>query len=145
MSKLDLDLSEPIYGLFNSINCRYETMLAYEASYFPTWHMQPQHKVVYSSVQYLTKSEVLARCDETLSFMDKLPQDRKFKEKPFKIHWAYGNVPTKTEWDRKYHGSIILVEFRISPLIGDGDGRVALLTPHMQKYYQEQDSQRGNL
>jgi len=123
-------------ALFTSVDDRYKTQLAYEANYFPFWHMKLAHKVVHQNIQYLTKEEVLHRCDETLSYMDQLPLKRRFTEQPFLIRWAYGNIPTKLEWDRKYSKSIIIVEYRISPLIEAGNGRICLLTPHMQDYYQ---------
>jgi hypothetical protein len=123
--------------LFSNKVDRSKTMLAYEANYFPFWHIKGTHKIVFSYKEYLTKREVLQRCDETLSFMKQFPQHRKFTEQPFLIHWAYGNIPTKQEWDRKYSESVILVEYRISPLIADNCGRIALLTPHTSDYYQD--------
>lgn len=116
---------------------RYETMLAYEASFFPFWHMKEAHKIVYSKGLWISKEKLLLRCDEDLSFIDLLPQERKFSDEPFLIHWAYGNIPTKTEWDRRHKDSIIHLEYRISPLIGNGEGRIALLTPHTYSYYNQ--------
>lgn len=116
-------------ALFNDIHCRAETMLAYETNYFPSWHMKPQHKIVYSKQQFMSKKVILNCCNESLTHLYK-------REEDYLIHWAYGNIPTKKEWDELYEQTVMIVEFRISPLIEDGEGRIALITPHGKDYYE---------
>jgi hypothetical protein len=134
-TKFETTVPSTLEGLFHDIYSRHETMLAYEANYFPHWHIKAAHKIVFSRVRYFTKTEILNHCNEDLTAMNLFPTDRLFTEQVFQIHWAYGNIPTKTEWDGYHNDRVFCVEFRISPLIQDGNGRVALIVPHLEAYY----------
>lgn len=125
-------------SLFNPVVDRQQTMLAYEASYFPYWHLHDSHRIVFHRIEYLQKEQILRRCNEDLTHINLLPMDRFFPEKPFAIHWAYNNKPTEPEWDRLYKHAIVIADYRISPIIGAGGGRVCILSLHDQDYYANQ-------
>lgn len=129
-------MTSNILGLFNPVHDRQQTMLAYEANYFPYWLIKDHHQLVYHNVLFLTKEQVLNRCDELMQNIHDLPMDRLYPDKPFKIHWAFGNVPTELEWEKLYGQSYLVVDYRISPVIKDGGGRVCLLSLHDKGYYQ---------
>ena len=123
-------------GLYNDVHDRQQTMLAYEASYFPYWLMNEHHKIVFHQTFFLSKQQILDRCNDDLTEIQLFPVDRLFPEKPFVIRWAYNNRPTKEEWDKLYKHRTIIADYRVSPLIKDGGGRICLLSLHDQDYYQ---------
>lgn len=114
-------------GLFKSVDDRQETRLAYQASYFPIERIRRKvHKIVWDRFYCLRPEEFELLCNAELTLVqlpktDKLPQE-------FAIHWEYNCIPTEEEWNRIVrNGTMISINYRISPLIKDCDGRVALM------------------
>lgn len=115
--------------LFNPVDDRTQTMLAYEAAYYPNSKLGPQHKIVWSKLLALSKEQILEACDEEKNYLYQLSPTEYRKSETFRIHWRYNNIPTEEEWNRMLPYHHILVDFRISPVIAAGDGRIALLCP----------------
>lgn len=135
-----MDTFTSVNHLFNPVLDRQQTMLAYEAQYFPYWHINEHHKLVFQHVTFLRKDQVLNRCNADMTTMHHLPLDRRFPEKEFAIRWAYNNRPTELEWERIYQASYLVCDYRISPLIKDGNGRICLLSIHDKGYYQNEQT-----
>lgn len=111
-------------GLYQSpdIYNRRKTLLAFEAAYYPDYHIRTSHKVVWSRKLVRVKASVLANCNE-----DRTHYFHGDSPKPFKIHWEYNNIPTATEWGSWDELKLIQIDLRISPLIEE-PGRIALLS-----------------
>lgn len=99
-----------------------QTQLAYMLNYYPA-HLMPANTVVshiaWSRKLHIPKDTLLSMCNEELTTMR-----IRTSELDFKLQWAFNNVPTELEWQRKGGGYLITVELRISPITGP----VALLS-----------------
>jgi hypothetical protein len=118
-------------GLFNPVDDRQQTMLAYKASYYPYYTLNDACQIRWHHILMLTKAQILSRCNEELTeieWVDKLHDSRFERSKPFRIHWAYNNIPTQREWEQLLDSTVFVVDYRISPLIKDGGGRVCLFS-----------------
>lgn len=91
-----------------------KTMLAYRVTYWPWKELSPAGRdmVRFNTPHYLPKAEVLASCNEELT---KIMLNGRW----YPIKWAWNNVPTELEWDKKSAGYLIRIELRGSPLIPD--------------------------
>ena len=100
--------------LYNPINNRQSTQLAYKIKFFPWQELTGGAKklVCWHKNICMRKSDILAACDESLNTMTRGTRD-------YKIVWAYNNMPTQQEWERKSAGFILRAEFRSSPAIPD--------------------------
>ena len=101
---------------------RQETQLAYEASYYPPYCLNKyRHKIVWIKRLYWSKAKIESACNEDHTELY-IPEYGTFK-----IHWEYNSIPTHTEWKQLNKETEIFISLRISPLIKDGGGRVAVL------------------
>lgn len=110
-------------SLFQSLtkpDCQ-KTMLAYRVKHWPMSELSQaaRDKIVSNRTIYLSKHDILRRCDHTLETMRWITHD-------YTISWAWNNIPTELEWDKKSDSYLIRVELRWSPLIKGGN--VALLS-----------------
>lgn len=99
---------------FLSIPDRKQTQLAYRIKYWPRAELSDTAKdlICWHKMVYMRKREIIAACMpgfETLTY----------KNKDFKIVWAYNNIPTELEWNGKTDEFLIRVELRCSPAIDD--------------------------
>lgn len=92
-----------------------KTMLAYRVKHWPISELSPvaKSKLVSNKSVYLPKHEILAACNEDRTHMF-------FKNRRYAIAWAWNNIPTELEWDKKSGNYLIRVELRASPLIEGG-------------------------
>lgn len=99
-------------ALFNSVNDRQQTQLAYRVRYFPFAKLSDVAKelIKWRHHTYIKKSVLLEQCNDTLEIMY-------YKGRPYKIVWAYGSVPTEKEWNKLSDDFLIKCEFRASPAI----------------------------
>lgn len=91
---------------------RKQTQLAYRIKYWPISELNEGTKefICWRKTVYLRKRQILAACMpdfETLVY----------KERSYKIVWAYNNIPTEQEWNGKTDEFLIRVELRCSPAI----------------------------
>lgn len=89
-----------------------KTMLAYRVKHWPLSELSPaaKHKLVSNKLKYLPKWQILANCNEDRTHM--FVGGRRYT-----IAWAWNNIPTELEWDKKSDSYLIRVELRVSPLI----------------------------
>jgi hypothetical protein len=103
--------------LFNKVTDRTRTQLAYKLNYYPAEHLPDKTKVdwlVSNRVRYFKKKDLLLLCDEDLTTITtKLGSPISYK-----INWAFSNIPTEQEWDKKSDGYIIRCEFRMTHVTG---------------------------
>lgn len=97
------------------------TMLAYRVRHWPFSELSKPavDKLVSNNLYYLPKHKVLAACNEELTALH-------FAGHFYPIAWAWNNIPTEIEWNKKSDNYLIRVELRWSPLIPGG--KVALLS-----------------
>lgn len=97
------------------------TMLAYRVKYWPRSELSQSavQKLVSNTPRYMPKYTVLAACNEDLTKLHHAGHC-------YPIAWAWNNIPTGQEWDKKSDDYLIRVELRWSPLIPGG--KVALLS-----------------
>ena len=104
-------------NLFQSLTKpdRKKTMLAYRVKYWPNSELSQvaKSKLVSNRVMYLPKWQILANCDDAKMHMW-------VAGTRYQIAWAWNNIPTEREWDKKSDNYLIRVERRISPLIEGG-------------------------
>lgn len=112
MTKLFQSLPDPDYQ---------KTMLAYRVKHWPMSELSPvaKSKLISNKLKYLPKWQVLECCNEERTHM--FVAGRRYA-----IAWAWNNIPTEQEWDKKSDNYLIRVELRCSPLIKEG--YVALLS-----------------
>lgn len=98
--------------LYNRVDNRQATQLAYKIKFFPWLELTAgaAQLVCWHKNIYMRKSEILAACDENLTKLRRGTRD-------YKIVWAYNNIPTQQEWERKTDSFLIRTEFRCSPAI----------------------------
>ncbi len=92
-----------------------KTMLAYRVKHWPLSELSPvaKSKLVSNKLVYLPKQLILDNCNEERTHMF-------FKNRRYAIAWAWNNIPTELEWDKKSDSYLIRIEFRVSPLIKEG-------------------------
>lgn len=92
-----------------------KTMLAYRVKHWPLSELSPvaKSKLVSNKLVYLPKHVILDNCNEDRTHMF-------FKNRRYAIAWAWNNIPTELEWDKKSDSCLIRVELRVSPLIKEG-------------------------
>lgn len=98
-----------------------KTMLAYRVRYWPARELSQVavEKIVSYKRIYVPKYKILAACNEDLTTLHHSGHH-------YPIAWAWNNIPTELEWDKKPDDYLIRVELRWSPLIPGG--KVALLS-----------------
>ena len=99
---------------FLSIPDRKQTHLAYRIKYWPKAELSDNAKelICWHKMVYMRKREILAACMPGFEVLT-------YKNKDFKIVWAYNNIPTELEWNGKTDEFLIRVELRCSPAIDD--------------------------
>lgn len=112
MTRLFQSLPDPDYQ---------KTMLAYRVKHWPLSELSKaaKSKLISNKLRYMPKHEVLASCNEERTHMF-------VNSRRYAIAWAWNNIPTEQEWDKKSDSYLIRVELRCSPLIKEG--YVALLS-----------------
>jgi hypothetical protein len=98
--------------LYNNIHDRQATQLAYKIKFFPWNELTDGAKelICWHKNIYKRKSDILAACNESLTELTR-------GDRSYKIVWAYNNMPTQQEWERKTDSFLIRTEFRCSPAI----------------------------
>lgn len=93
---------------------RKQTQLAYRVKFWPFVELNAAEKelICWSKTVYLRKRQILAACMPGFEVLT-------YKERNYKIIWAYNNIPTEQEWERKTDEFLIRVELRCSPAIDD--------------------------
>lgn len=98
-----------------------KTMLAYRVKHWP-WQelsLAGRERTVANRLVYLPKQRLLELCNETLTRVTIDNYD-------WHINWAWNNIPTEEEWNKKSDKYLIRIELRISPLIPNA--RAAILS-----------------
>lgn len=92
-----------------------KTMLAYRVRHWPRSELSraASDKLVSNKLRYMPKHEVLASCNEDRTHIF-------VGSRRYAIAWAWNNIPTELEWDKKSDSYLIRVELRCSPLIKEG-------------------------
>ena len=88
------------------------TMLAYRVRLWPYSELSQvaKSKLVSNKVIYLRKATIIDTCNEDRTHLT-------FNGRSYPIAWAWNNIPTEMEWDKKSDSYLIRVELRCSPLI----------------------------
>lgn len=91
------------------------TMLAYRVKHWPNSELSSaaRGKIISNKLRYMPKRDLLAACNEHKTHM--MVGNRRYA-----IAWAWNNIPTELEWDKKSDSYLIRVELRCSPLIKEG-------------------------
>lgn len=101
-------------SLFSSFKSpdRTQTQLAYRVKYWPFHELSSAGRALLLSQRkrYLHKHQITDRTNEDQTIL--YANDRAYK-----IVWAYNNVPTEEEWNKRGPESLIACEFRSSPAI----------------------------
>ncbi len=104
-------------NLFQSLSGpdRKKTMLAYRVKYWPNSELSQVAKtyIVHNKAIYLPKAPIIDLCNKDRTHLS-------FGNVSYLIAWAWNNIPTELEWDKKSDSYLIRVERRISPLIEGG-------------------------
>lgn len=109
-----------------------QTMLAYRVRYWPYSELSnspaARSRIVSNRAEYVPKSKLLEFCndDNTAIITSHKLADGCSIAVAWPIAWAWNNVPTELEWDKKSDSFLIRTEFRVSPLIPEG--RVVILS-----------------
>lgn len=92
-----------------------KTMLAYRVRHWPISELSPtaKSKLISNKLKYLPKWQILDCCDEARTHLW-------IGNRRYAIAWAWNNIPTELEWDKKSDSYLIRVELRCSPLIKEG-------------------------
>lgn len=100
--------------LFTTVEDPAQTQLAYKLKFYPKQKLNEYESQLIRSNFWtkMTKSELLAVCTEDLTHI--IGSSGLVKGGQFQINWAYGNIPTQLEWDRKPDDTVIWIEFRVS-------------------------------
>lgn len=90
-----------------------KTMLAYRVKYWPHSELSPvaKSKIISNKVKYLPKWQILENCNAERTHMF-------VAGRLYAIAWAWNNIPTELEWDKKSDSYLIRVELRCSPFVG---------------------------
>ena len=91
---------------------RQQTQLAYRVKYWPYHELSDAARklISYKKTCYLSKDMIESNCDEAKTTLF-------WKERSYKIVWAFNNPPTEQEWRNKTDRFHIRAEFRSSPAI----------------------------
>jgi hypothetical protein len=104
-------------NLFQSLTKpdRKKTMLAYRVKYWPNSELSQVAKshIVHNKATYFPKATITQLCNEDRTHLS-------IGSISYQIAWAWNNIPTELEWDKKSDSYLIRVERRISPLIEGG-------------------------
>lgn len=102
---------------------RSKTQLAFQANYFPLTQCSPaaERLICWRSKKQLYKSMILSGLNEEMTLLTYAPFNKPAQE--WAIHWAFNNIPTQLEWERKSVSFIIECDFRV---IADGSRIVVL-------------------
>ena len=104
-------------NLFQSLTKpdRKKTMLAYRVKYWPYSELSQVAKshTVSNKATYFSKATITQLCNEDRTHLS-------IGSISYQIAWAWNNIPTEREWDKKSDSYLIRVERRISPLIEGG-------------------------
>lgn len=98
--------------LFTKEVNRQLTQLAYKISCYP-WEAVPKagrELVSWHRRLLLTKEKIIPQLDADMLIFN-------HKGKYYKIKWAYNNVPTQQEWERKPDNFHLVIDLRFSPAI----------------------------
>ena len=100
--------------LFSLVEDPSQTQLAYKLKFYPKQKLNDFESQLIRSNFWtkMTKAELLASCTEDLTHI--VGSSGMVKGGNFQINWAYGNIPTETEWKRKDPDATIWIEFRVS-------------------------------
>ena len=100
--------------LFTTVEDPAQTQLAYKLKFYPKQKLNEYESQLIRSNFWtkMTKAELLAACNEDLTHI--VGSSGIVKGGQFQINWAYGNIPTQLEWDRKSDDTVIWIEFRVS-------------------------------
>ena len=101
--------------LFNRVNDRQQTQLAYKIKYFPYDDLSQTAKdlIPWKHHTYIKKIDIELHCNETKEAMY-------YKGRLYRIVWAYNSIPTEAEWNKRSDQELIRCEFRYSPAIPEG-------------------------
>lgn len=109
---MNATINLPGNNLYTTVCDRTATQLAYKVRCFP-WAQVPaagKELVSWRRGLYLTKAQILLALDED---MTKLV----FKLRDYTVVWAFNNIPTEQEWERKSDTFLIYADFRFSPAV----------------------------
>lgn len=100
--------------LFTTVEDPAQTQLAYKLKFYPKQKLNEYESQLIRSNFWtkMTKAELLAVCTEDLTHI--VGSSGLVKGGQFQINWAYGNIPTQLEWDRKPDDAVIWIELRVS-------------------------------
>lgn len=103
---------------------RNDNMLTYTVNFFPFHRFGHEWRFIHFQQScVMTKKGLLNNLSDDLCFVF-LPRDT--SSRPFKLHWAYNNIPTEIEWNKMSEDSTFFLEYRISPMCSGG-GRVCVI------------------
>lgn len=104
-------------SLFNKLSRpdRTQTQLAYKVKYWPWRELTSSaHGLIRNNrIVYLRKSQIVGSLDDSQAGVV-------YQGCRYVIVWAYNNVPTEEEWNKRADISLITCEFRVSPATGCG-------------------------
>lgn len=99
-------------SLFNKLSRpdRTQTQLAYKVKYWPWRELTSSaHGLIRSNrIVHLRKSQILESLDDIQAGVI-------YQGCRYVIVWAYNNIPTEEEWNKRSDNSLITCEFRVSP------------------------------
>ena len=100
--------------LFTTVEDPARTQLAYKLKFYPKQKLNEYESQLIRSNFWtkMTKAELLAVCTEDLTHI--VGSSGLVKGGQFQINWAYGNIPTQLEWDRRSDDTVIWIELRVS-------------------------------
>lgn len=107
-------------SLFNVLSKpdRSRTQLAYMVNYYPEGALHDNtisEFFICHAVRYIPKAQIVAMCNEAKTH---LVHNQVLPNTEFKLHWAFNNVPTEIEWNKKAAHYLVRCEFRITPMSG---------------------------
>lgn len=101
-------------GLFKQLPQadRQATQLAYRVKYWPFQELSSAGRDLLVSQRkiYMRKDDILECIDTNKTTMHRHGRD-------YQIVWAYNNMPTEEEWNKRSDDTLIACEFRSSPAI----------------------------
>ena len=95
--------------IYNQINDRSKTRLAYQISYYPGC---ASRLISWEKIEIWSKTKIWTRVNELHTHI--LGPDGQ----DYKVHWEYNNIPTEAEWLKWKGCEPFLIYFRRSPVCG---------------------------